>query len=218
MSTLRHLVIDLRAGLRKISEDLENHEAVAESAIAKLAGLRAKTALEVSRLQRQSRNLDEQIEFLQQEVITWRERARKSATADEAKALECVQRMSNAQRQANSLARELEHNQALEGDVRNDLEAMDAKLRELRRRRTSFTCREARAQAQFGEPSTFQVNDPTEAAFERWEQRILLQESRCTGDSSRLTDRLEDGFRREEEAEQLRSLLKDIVDTGEKPQ
>ena len=50
-----------------------------------------------------------------------------------------------------------------------------------------------------------------DAAFDRWEQRILVQESRGIGESSHAPDRFEETFRREEETAELHQLLQQIV-------
>ncbi len=214
MNPFKRLYVSVKAQINEVADDFENHEAVADAAIHELEKLAARTRIQLGRVDREIKAMEERQASLRQDAAAWSQRAVRSA-ADEARALECVRRLEAVERDAETLERALQETFALRGKLRTEHERQVAKLDETKRRRTLLSSRQY--QAEYANlPGLLGGNtaDGLDAVLDRWEVRLSGAES---GEDFSGADGLAAEFERTERAEALRQRLADLVDAAQPP-
>ncbi len=200
------------AVFERFVDQVENHEAVAESLIREVTTCAAQLKVQGKRLDSQISRLTEDRATQERVRDRWRERAVKLAREDEARALECVRRMRAAERLVQGLTRQLEEEQALRDQIARDLEKVEARLRSLRLRKVGLSARGARSKALGGRVSA----DPAmvEGLFDRWEAQVVRDEYRAEEvDDAPSADAFEQALDASEDEAELRAMLSEM--TGE---
>lgn len=214
MNPFKRLYVSVKAQINEVADDFENHEAVADAAIHELDKLAARTRVQLGRVDREIKSMEERQARLRQDAATWSQRAVRVA-ADEARALECVRRLETVEREAGTLERALQETLALRGKLRTEHERQTAKLDEAKRRRTLLSSRQY--QAEYANlPGLLGGNeaDGIDAVLDRWEVQLSGAES---GEGFCGADSLAAEFERTERAEALRQRLADLVNAAQPP-
>lgn len=214
MNPFKRLYVSVKAQINEVADDFENHEAVADAAIHELDKLAARTRVQLGRVDREIKSMEERQTRLRQDAATWGQRAVRVA-ADEARALECVRRLETVEREAETLERALQETLALRGKLRTEHERQTAKLDEAKRRRTLLSSRQY--QAEYANPPGLlggNTADGIDAVLDRWEVQLSGAES---GKDFCGADSLAAEFERTERAEALRQRLADLVNAAQPP-
>ncbi len=188
---------------------IENHEALARSAIQEVRGAAARARVQLRRVRADGKQLRARIEEAQEAETSWRERAQRKASEDEAAAIECLRRAREAGRRARVLeARRVEH-ERLETELAADVNRIQERLSHLEEHKHVLAARESRAVALSGLDVSEVGPGPIEDLFDRWEVQISEREVGFGRDDD--PDAFEHAFSREEEDAALRAELDSLL-------
>ena len=210
MNSLKRIFFSLKAQLDDVADDFENHEAVAEVAIKELQGYQGKTRIHQHRLQEMIQQFESKLAELENEAETWSARALKLKVHDEQKALECVKRLLQVQKQIKAIVPELTKAKEQQAQCHKDLAEIQAQLHSLHTQKEVLSARQNRIQLQTS-LRTDQVNPAigAQAIFKRWEQSVIGAE--LTGPIPPIKDSFADEFVQEESAFELKMLLDELA-------
>lgn len=233
MSLFKRVSVAVSTRLDRLVGELENHDAVVEAGIRESRRLYAQAKVRYQRLQRDGESLRRRIAQCRADARSWRERALACTPtgAGEEKALQCVRRARQSEREAASLEQRWQQHQAVERRLAADIDALRERVAQLAHRRSVMRGREATAHAA---ARVRQAEcDPRldlDETFERWEIRLTEAEmaaedsaplgslgshalASCMGDGSSVdggafgSDPFEAGFLVAEERDALRAEL-----------
>ncbi len=204
---IKRLFATTTAVFDRFIDQVENHEAVADSLIRDVSASAARIRVELRRLDRDIGQLEQEHASSTKVSSRWEERARKLGREDETRALECVRRMTEAKRCADQLEVQIGAQHSLRTQLASDLSKVEQRLRELRLRKTSLSARGARADvmADLGDEVE------TEGVFDRWEATVLRTEYRGEGPLNCEPDNFHQAFEAQESEEALRRKLDDLL-------
>ncbi|MBK8815671.1 MAG: hypothetical protein IPN42_09300 [Methylococcaceae bacterium] len=210
MNSLKRIFFTLKAQLDDVADDFENHEAVAGVAIKELETYQGKTRIHQHRLQEMIQQFESKLVDLNNQAETWSARAVKSKDQDEAKALECVKRLLQVQKQIKAIEPELAKAKEQFGQCHQDLTDIQAQLHALYTQKEVLSARQNRIQLQ-SSLRTEQINpvNGAQAIFKRWEQSVIGAE--LTGTIPPIKDSFADEFVQEESALELKMLLAELA-------
>jgi phage shock protein A len=205
MQRLRIWTASLLSRVDGMVTRIENHEALAESAVREVRRASARAAVQLRRVRRDGERLVARLAEARDEALAWRERARRTV-GDEDTALECLRRSRRCERLADELAGRVREHEAAERQLAADVSAVQERLEKLEAQRHVLVTRQSRATAlagvrDAGSPVGAEVDD----IFDRWEARIA--ENELAGGCFDSGDALAERFDREEETEALRAEL-----------
>jgi len=193
------------ASIDSMIVQVENHEALATSALRDLEQGVARSRVQLMRVERDGRSLRQALDDEREAAARWRDRARREE--NEARALECLRRHKRSEARVS----ELNHNQAeherIEQQLKRDVQTLERRLVELRQQRNTMRTRQSRAEAF----SVAQGQGDVESGeigqiFERWETRVAESEV-ASGCLVASLDSLDDEFLDAEEAASLKLEL-----------
>ncbi len=191
---------------------VENHEALAQSAIREVQRSAARAKVQLAKVRKDGAVLREQLGEARGTEATWRERAQRLAREDEERAVECLRRSKAASRRAARLAERVAEHDRVEKQLGRDVQAVEQRLGHLKEQRNLLRTRQSRAEAltQVAEASQ-PLGPEVGELFERWETRVMEREleSQCSVDEG--VDDLEEELAGEEEQASLRAELEDLV-------
>lgn len=210
MHGLKRIFFTLKAQLDHIADDIENHEAVAEVAIKELETYQTKVRMHRHRLQQMVGEFETRQAELRKEADLWTARAVKSKGQDEIKALECVRRMLQAQRQAKEIDPQLAKTRQQVDQLSQDLADIQAQLQALATQKEVLAARQNRIQIQAGlRPGDANPTAGAQAVFKRWEQSVVGAE--LSGSLPAVKDDFADAFVQEESELELKMLLDELT-------
>jgi phage shock protein A len=188
------------ASIDSMIVQVENHEALATSALRELEQGVARSKVQLMRVERDGRALKQALADEREASQRWRERARREE--QQARALECLRR----HKRSESRVAELTHNQAeherIEQQLKRDVQTLERRLLDLRQQRNTMRTRQSRAEA-FGVAQGGELQDgEIGQIFERWETRVAETEV-ASGCLIASVDGLDQEFLDEEEAASL---------------
>lgn len=192
---------------------IENHEALAASAIREVRQAAARATVQLRRVRHDGARLRDELAARHEAEQAWRERATRSAETDRDKALECLRRSKRAAREAAELERRLAEHDRIEQQLARDVAAVEERLSRLEEQRNLLATRQSRAEAlgtvrEAQSPCGVEVDE----VFGRWETRVAERE--FEGGCLTRVDDLEHTFREEEEGSELAAEL-DVLLAGE---
>ena len=193
---------------------VENHEAVAKSAIRDVRRAAARARVQLTRVRADGEQLARAHAEQADAEIAWRDRARACAESDEAKALDCLRRSRRAGRRKGELSRRLEEHHRIETQLAKDVATIEERLGQLHERHNVLRTRESRAHALATVRDASELGDGDVGdLFERWETQVLEREyeGQCSATEA---DPLEDEFLEAEEESELRAELDALRDTN----
>ena len=191
-----------------VMNQVENHQAIAESTIRAMQRTAAKAQVKLSRVRSDGRSMGTRIAALADEEEQWRERAVTVHLSDRERALECVRRRNRAAGERAHLEVGVTKHQNMERGLTSELEGVEARIAELKRHMNRMSARELKARASSSldlaeQNALHDAND----IFARWEDKLALAET-LTGVA---TDEFSAAFEREEQAGQLEAELDNLV-------
>lgn len=147
----------------------------------------------------------------------WEERAKRVASQDATKALECVRRRQRYLAQAGKIEEQAIAHIKLERQLNADLGVVQEKLSTLRQQRNIMRTRESRAEAlrvvhSIDSSTIGEIDD----IFDRWEARISACEAHVDSAIPSETDDLSIQYTLKEETEELHAILHALTSESEK--
>lgn len=193
------------ASIDSMIVQVENHEALAGSALRGLEQGIARSRVQLLRVERDGRALRQALANEQSAASVWRDRARREANPE--RALECLRRHKRAQARCVELMRNQSEHDRIEQQLKLDVQTLERRLFELRQQRNTMRTRQSRAEAfhaaQGGGDSE---RAEIEGIFERWESRVAETEV-ASGCLLTEEDSLDEELSSAEELELLRVEL-----------
>lgn len=210
MSLINRIYATVTARVDRVVSEIENHDAVIESAIRDNQQSLARAKVRFNRLQADGRRIRQRLDQLQKAEQQWSDRARNNAEGNEQIALQCLKKRRECRQQIATLESTLAEHDNAESRLASNMKTVEQRLRDINQQRNLMRSRESTAEAM----RTFNaikgycgVN--IDDTFEKWETRVLEAEL-ASGDVE-TTDELEERFIEEEEIEDLRLELDAIM-------
>jgi len=212
MNSLRRLTASILSSFEGVVGQLENHEALVTTAIREAEQAAGRAKAQLARVQKDGIAMRKRIEELQEQATLWEDRAKRVATQDEAKALECVRRRQRYLAQASKIEEQAVAHVKLERQLGADLSIVQEKLGTLRQQRNIMRTRESRAEAlrvvhSIDSSTIGEIDD----IFDRWEARISACEQHVDSSSPNETDELSVEFTSKEEEGDLKAILHSLT-------
>lgn len=211
MKTIRRITTGLFANFDWAVTQIENHEALVNAAMREIQHAASKAKVQLARVKQDGERMRQRVKSLQDSEALWAERAVRCSALDQAKALECLRRRKKALAEIAELETQLKNHARLEEDLCKDLENIERRIEELRRKRNTLRTRESTAEAL----AAFQSQDAgliaeLDDVFDRWEIKVGSYEtiSSCSSGSERA---LEAEFAGAEEENALKAELDALV-------
>jgi phage shock protein A len=203
MNGFKRMTVAVRASVDRVLTQVENHEAVTETALDELRRHLARGRSHASRVKRDGDALRKELERAHDAAEQWRKRA--AATTQHEAALECVRRARDAREQGQRLETRLgEHGQVTKR-LSREIRELEEKYSELHSRQRVLQARDAEARAlELTEGSVHSIGSDVETLLERWEMTI---DERCYQIPGRDEDGFELGYVESEERAQLEAEL-----------
>lgn len=209
MSLINRIYTTVSSRVDRVVSEIENHDAVIESAISDNQRSLAAAKVRFARMQADGQRLRQRLGQMQTAEQQWSERARKSADEDEPLALRCLGKRRACRQQIATLENALIEHEGAETRLSRDIAAVETRLREVTQQRNLMKTRESTAEAMrtfnaIKSSCSISIDD----SFEKWETRVL--EAELAAGSFEETDALAERFLEEEEIEDLQLELDEI--------
>lgn len=217
MSLIRRISTSITSSVDRAVSKVENHDAIINAALRDTQQAAARSRVRLERVRKDGHGLRSRRANLEIAITRWTERAKTTAGADEAKALECLRRRKECEAQLRNLAMSIDKHDELEAKISAQVKKIEARIGEVSQQRNMMRSRQSVADAMRT------INDiegvsygEIEDTFDRWE--INLGETEIVTGASIASDPLETTFMAEEETEELRAELSELLNTEqEKP-
>lgn len=217
MRPFKRLFATLTAGFESFIDQVENHEAVAETVVADVRRQAARLKVQIARLDTHVGRLSEQRQQALDEAGQWRERALRVGEDDDRRGLYCARQYRDAESRARRLATQISEHTALRDNVQRELTAVEDKLNELQLRKTLLASRSAHAQASKVAAGVAFEEEDADGVFERWETQITQNEYMTAVRSPGAVDPLRSEFEEEEREAALREQLSAWREAASRP-
>jgi phage shock protein A len=213
MSTLKRFTASIMSSFESILGKIENHEALASSAIREGEQAAGRAKAQFARVQKDGIAIKARLDDLRAQSRQWEDRAKGCAKVDEQKALECIRRREKLRKRIVETQTQAEEHSKLERQLAADLVAIQEKLAHLRQQRNVLRTKQSRAEA-------LRLVDGVDSAtigeiddiFNRWELKIGACEEHSHGTYGDSDDSLTSEFESAEEEAQIRALLGELID------
>jgi len=184
---------------------VENHEALASSALRELEQGVGRSKVQLARVGRDGVALRQALTEEREASVRWRERAKREA--NETRALECLRRAKRSETRSAELATQTADHERVEALLKRDVQTLETRLVELRQQRNTMRTRQSRADALVivqgnGSANSSEIGD----IFERWEERVAEREVQ-SGLLTVTSDSLEEELTSAEEEAELKLEL-----------
>lgn len=215
MNSLRRLTASIISSFEGVVGQLENHEALVTTAIREAEQAAGRAKAQLARVQKDGVAMRKRVEELREQAAVWEDRAKRIATQDEGKALECLRRRQRYLTQADKIEEQAVGHVKLERQLGADLAMVQEKLSGLRQQRNIMRTRESRAEAlrvvhSIDSSTIGEIDD----IFDRWEARITACEQHVDSSAPSETDELSVEFTSKEEEGELKAILHNLVETN----
>jgi len=210
MSLIRRISATLTSSVDRAVSKVENHDAIVNAALRDTQQAAARSRVRLERVRKDGHALKNRYQSLQLAETRWTERARKLATSDEAKALECLRRRKECVTQLRNLKDSIEKHEELEARIAAQVKKIEARIGEVAHQRNMMRSRQSVAEAMRAIHNIEGVSyGEVEETFDRWE--INLGETEILLGASSASDPLESEFLAEEDTEALRAELDELM-------
>ena len=213
----KRLVTSLNASFEDFVTGVENHDAVAKSAITDVRKAAARLRAQQGQLAAHTARLSATEKALSDKRNRWQDRAAEFAESDPDQAMQCLRNRDAVARELESTQEQLTKQRSLCDQLACNLAQVERRLAELQQRRIALSSREARTNV-LAKTSGTDAGVDVEELFERWEVSVLQGEYRegtvnelgCITDGAppSSADQLDNALLAEERDAQLREELK----------
>jgi len=211
MNSLKRIFVSIKGQIDNVADEFENHEALAGVAIKDLQTIASKTRLHLHRISKMSEHYQSQLQEQQEQARIWSERAVKTKQEDEQKALQCVKRLRQTQKQITVLEQQCQETEAQELKIRNDLNAIQEQLQMLKNKKEILAARQNRAGIQevLMDTNGNSLQD-AQNIFERWEGSVVSAEFETPEQID--IDSFSSKFEQEEDELELKAMLDKLTE------
>jgi phage shock protein A len=163
------------ASIDSMIVQVENHEALASSALRDLEQGVARSKVQLMRVARDGKALKQALSEEQEATLRWRDRARREE--NDVRALECLRRYKRSEGRASELSANQAEHERVEQQLKRDVQTLERRLLELRQQRNTMRTRQSRAEAfSVAQGSGDVEQGEIGQIFERWESRVAETE------------------------------------------
>ena len=218
MSLIKRIAATVYAQVDQTVSQIENHDAVIQSAIKQIQRAASRTKVRLSRVKADGERLRRQLAELTTEQAHWAERAKRVAGNDRETALQCLSKRQTCRQQIGQLEIALQQHDELSQKLASEYDRVESHLRQIKDQRNLMRTRESAADA----VRMLSALDCTggidiEDTLERWEIRITEAEMQ-TGqfDEPVKQDALDRRFLDEEQRDALDAELQQLMKEDER--
>ncbi len=210
MSIFKRLSTTLVSHVDQVVGEIENHDAVIQATLDEMRKKIAQAKVNLAQVQREETKLKQQIETQENDQQRWRERAVISAKTDEAKALICLQRSQQCDKEIVRLKHSLDTYQQTSQQLAQDITQSETQLAEMNQKQTLMRARQSSSAAlNTTNQAMHEDNRQLEKSFDRWEVKVCQAEMR--NDNAPIIDPIEQEFATREQQDELRQQLADLL-------
>ncbi len=210
MSLIRRISTSITSSVDRAVSRVENHDAIINAALRDTQRAAARSRVRLERVRKDGHNLKTRRANLEQAVARWTERARSIAADDEAKALECLRRRKDCEKQLHSLDDSIDKHEELEARISEQVKKIEARIGEIAQQRNMMRSRQSVADAMRTINNIEGVSyGEIEDTFDRWE--INLGEAEILLGTTTDRDPLDSEFLAEEDTAELRAELEILL-------
>lgn len=203
MNTLRRWTTSVASHFDWLIRQVENHEALVDSALQEMRAGSTKAKRRLSHVRRDGNRMKERFSELRTQEELWCERAKSVHQESEEKALECVRRAKQCRKEMAKLEQHIAEHGALERQLEQDLRIVDERIELLRRKKNELAARESRSDVlHIGKEEELGIVSELDDIFDRWEGNLEAKEY-----IAETQDGFESEFLCKEEASELRDEL-----------
>ena len=212
MSLFRRISTSITSSVDRAVSKVENHDAIVNAALRDTQQAAARSRVRLARVRKDGQALKDRYQSLQLAETRWTERARSVAASDEAKALECLRRRKDCEKQLRALDDSIEKHEELEVRISGQVKKIEARIGEIAQQRNMMRSRQSVAEAMRTINNIEGVSyGEIEDTFDRWE--INLGETEILLGATTDRDPLETAFLAEEDTEELRAELEILLES-----
>ena len=213
MNIMKRWTTSLTSSFDWMISQVENHDALVTGAIREMQVAGGKARVQLERVRRDGERMRRRVVELDENIVAWEERAVRSA-ADRTRAIECLRRKQQAEREKKLIESQVAEHGRVESQLAKDLKLIDERIQELKRKKNTLNARQYRAEAlKAGQLSELGLINEIDDIFDRWEMKLGQYET-----SSVETDDFEEQFISDEDKAALESELDDLVRQAESAQ
>lgn len=174
---LKRLVTSLNASFEDFVSGVENHDAVAQSAITDVRKAAARLRVQQGQLAGQARRLVESEQALTHKRDRWQSRAQEFAEQDPEQALQCLRNRNSVECELTRTSEQLAQQRSLCEQLAGNLAQVEQRLSDLQHKRIALSSREARTSV-LAKTGGLETQSNIDELFERWEVAVLQGEYR----------------------------------------
>ena len=214
MNLIQRISTSITSSVDRAVSKVENHDAIINAALRDTQQAAARARVRLERVRKDGHQLKTRHANLQLAVSRWTERARSVATDDEQKALECLRRRKDCERQRETLVESIAKHDELEERIAAQVKKIESRIVEVAQQRNMMRSRQSVAEAMRTINNIEGVSyGDIEDTFDRWE--INLGETEILMNATTSVDPLESAFLAEEDVAELRAELADLLQSDE---
>ena len=207
MGLIKRLTATVTASFDSIVGQIENHQALVEQAISEMKRSAVQANRELRRVKGDGSKLEEKIKELSESSISWESRAKKIATTDKEKAIECVRRKKSTDRELVHSKKQLIEQKSLENALVRDLAAIENRITELTRKKNALVAKEVTTRTlEKTSAGTVMILSEVDEIIDRWEEKVTIYDN-----GSEYVDEFESEFKTEEERDELEKDLEELL-------
>ena len=210
MTRIKRFTATLFAQFNSFVDQIENHEAIAESALKQFRAGIAKARYQAKCLMIEVQGLDRKLKALNEEREKWTARARRFKDADHSKAIACMRRLKAVENEIAQMQEQRDRTQESFEAVKKDLEKIEHKYRELQCRYKVLSARDARVSTLNYLGEHISDDDNILDLFDRWQAKVEKNEIRIDMDQPCL-DPLKKELEDEDFDLELEEALKELT-------
>ena len=207
MNFIRRWTTSISSSFEWVLNQVENHDAIVTATIRDMQAAGMKAKMQLVRVQKDGDRMRKRVKELSELEVVWAERAVRANKETKEKAIECLRRRKNAERERVHLEEQIVAHAKLEKQLVIDLKLIEERIAELKRKKNAFNARQYRAEAlKASQLSELGLVGEIDEIFDRWDSKI--------GEYDNLdfsTDVLEEEFLSEEERTGLENELQDLL-------
>jgi phage shock protein A len=214
MSLIRRISASITSSVDRAVSKVENHDAIINAALRDTQRAAARSRVRLERVRKDGEQLKARRAELVRAIGRWTERAKAIAKDDEAKALECLRRRRECEKQRDYVDQAIGKHDELESRISEQVKKIEARIGEVTQQRNMMRSRQSVADAMRTISSVEGISyGEVEETFDRWETN--LGETEIMMGAMTDSDPLESEFMAEEDTADLRAELETLLDTKE---
>lgn len=212
MNIFARITATLTGKLDEMVAHVENHDAVVALALKDTRAATAKAKVRLERVHKDGEAMRKRLQEAMRMERLWENRAKETAAKDEQKALACIARRNQCREQATQLQTALTRHEELEIKLRENVQRMEQRLRDIAQQQNLMRSRQSTADAmRIISKIEGATDNGIEDTFDRWE--MLITETEYSLGHMSDADTLDMSFVKAENTAQLQAELSELLDS-----